>query len=70
MTGRICLLYKEWECANEHLNPGAGEGSCSGVTEMKKGEQFPTCRKCAEVLQENKCPRGKRSPYLKQGERA
>lgn len=62
--------YQEWECNNEHLNPGHGEGSCLQMHEQKKGEQFPECRKCADVLREGQCPRGHKSPYMERGERS
>lgn len=65
MNWKTCILYKEWSCDNEHLNPGSGEGSCLSVTELRKGEPFPTCRKCADVILEGACPKKRKTPYDK-----
>jgi hypothetical protein len=54
------------DCKEKH--PGGGAGHCLQMTELKKGEQSPTCRDCADVLNENKCLRHHKSPYLRKGE--
>lgn len=61
---KTCFSYTE-----DRMNPG-GAGYCLQVTELKKGEQFPTCRDCADVIREGNCPRKHKSPYMKAGERS
>ena len=41
---KTCFSYTE-----DKMNPGSGAGHCLQVTELKKGEQFPTCRDCVDV---------------------
>ena len=54
-----CFSYTE-----DRLNPGSGTGYCLEVHELKKGEQFPQCRQCADVIREGNCPRRYKTPYL------
>jgi hypothetical protein len=62
---KTCFAYTE-----DKMNIGGGSGYCLEVTEQKKGEQFPTCRDCADVIRTGKCPRRHTSPYLRKGEKS